>query len=109
MPYEHGTDRNALGWLDVHDYLAELRSTTGRGWCVCIAATGEQSRTKHLLLSVCEYRAGAPIVRDDIALTAGHWPNGDHRRMESAVYELLHRFDRRLEERANVREIQSAF
>lgn len=109
MSYEHATDRNALGWLDVNAYLKELRRTTGRGWCVCIASTGESSRTEHLLLSVCEYRAGAPVVRDDIALTAGHWPSASHRRLEFAVYDLLYRFDRRMAERATEVESQSAF
>lgn len=109
MAYEHGTEGNALGWLDIHEYLNDLASTTGRRWCICVAATGESSRSKHLLFTVCEYRAGAPVVRDDITLTAGHWPSPNHRRVESAVFELLYRFDRRMAERAEDLENQSAF
>jgi len=97
------------GWLDVAEYLAHLRQTTGRGWCVCVAATGELSKQRSILLSVCEFRAGAPVVRDDLALSAACWPNYNKRGLASTVHDLLYRFDRRLAEREQGALAQAAF
>lgn len=109
MPYGVPNDRNTLGWLDVGVYLAELRRTTGRGWCVVLATTGELTPERKILLSVCEYRAGAPVVRDDLALVAAHWPNVTNRDLAGAVYGMLYQFDRRLEERERAAAAQMSF
>ena len=108
----NGTEANAHhepGWLDVGEYLKHLRSTTGRSWCVCVAVTGEHTPETVLLFSVCEYYAGAPVVRDDLALTAASWPSYHRRGVASTVHELLYRFDRRLEEREMGAVVQAAF
>lgn len=99
MPKGVPDGRNEPGWLDIGEYLAELRSTSGINWAVCVSSTGGQSKERAILLAMCEYRGGAPIVRDDIAITAGAWPSLSYRSMESAVFDLLYRFDRRLAER----------
>ena len=109
MPYGQPNPHNGPGWMDIHSYLTELRATTGKGWCVCVAATTDTSRTQHLLFSVCEFRAGTPVVRDDLGIVSGHWPNTNNRRFEAAVFELLVRFDRRLAERSDLGASQSAF
>ena len=109
MPYGRPNERNAPGWLDIGEYLGDLRRATGRSWCVCIATTGEQSKARAMLLSVCEYRAGAPVVRDDLGITAGAWPSGSHRDMEAAVLDLLYRFDRKLADREQESVAQAAF
>lgn len=98
VPDGHGKP----GWLDVGDYLATLRDTTGVNWCVCVATTGGQSKERALLLSVCEYRRGTPIVRDDLAIVSGAWPSGQYRDVEASVLDMLYRLDRRLAEREKV-------
>lgn len=109
MSYERKNGNDGPGWLDVHAYLESLRRTTGRRWCVCMAATSEESRTRHLLLSVCEFRGGTPIVRDDLVLVTGHWPNPNQRYLDASVYELLYRFDALLAERESASVAQQAF
>lgn len=97
------------GWLDIAEYLTDLKRTTGRGWCVCIAATGERGEQQYLLFSVCEYRAGAPVVRDDLALVSDCWPRGRSRGVANVVHNLLYRFDRRLAEREEQSVAQATF
>lgn len=97
------------GWLDVGVYLQDLKRTTGRGWSVCIAATGELSERTFLVFSVCEWRAGAPILRDDLALVADCWPRSNTRNVATTVYQLLHSFDRRLAEREEKSVAQASF
>ena len=107
---QHGTEpaHYGPGWLDVATYLTELKATTGRGWCVCVAATGEPRGQRYLLFSVCEYRGGAPVVRDDLALVSDCWPRGPSRDVAATVFQLLFRFDRRLAEREELARQQAA-
>lgn len=109
MPDEVKPAHYDPGWMDVAEYLADLKRTTGIGWSVCIAVTGEHSGRLSLVFSVCQWRAGAPILRDDLALVADAWPRGNTRSVATTVHQMLYSFDRRLAEREQESIARAAF
>lgn len=96
------------GWLDVCVYLEELRKSTGRRYRVTIGAPGETADSRCVLLGVQQYYAGSPVFGADDPIIGSYWPNPDARSVEAAVYKLLYRLDRALEERKVAAE-QKAF
>lgn len=108
MPKGVPDGTNKPGWLDIAEFLDQLRGATGVGWCICIAATGRQSKERACLLSVHQFYAGSPVLRDDLALVSAAWPSGSYRDLEAAVLDMLYRLDGRLAE-VSARAEQEAF
>jgi len=109
MPHGVSNGNNEVGWLDVGEYLAHLKGATGRSWCVCVATTGELSKERFLLLSVRDFKDGTPVVCSGDTVTVATWPNNARRGLAATVLDMLYRFDRCLEERAQVAERQAFF